>query len=392
MNITDIQNFFTAADRNHNGYLTASELKKAISSQVLDVQSSLKFFLNEKGKIDSGKFNMYADGDKKISLNELKALLTTQDEEDDTVIVDDDALEAKYNNVSTLDAVDTNNDGKISAGEIVKAYKNASDDNTVKELLKQYVTVNDKGKVKANTANIKAQAGGNSYLTFSDLNDGLNKLLAPADDTKDTDNTNNENDNADDNTETANEINLFAAMDTNANGKITAKEILKLYKTTTNADLKEMLENFVSTNNKGKLQVDLSKIRILSGGKKYLTQKDLISADTNGNGIGSAAEVKKVLSKTLEFSVLDINGDGKVKLNEIKKYAKALPDSGFATYIASLASNKEMKRVFKLISNGKNHLDASDLAKFDTNNNGVICAEELAALKQQVNGVAKVTV
>ena len=66
MNIADIQNFFTAADSNHNGYLTAKELKKGIASQSVDVQVKLNFFLQANGKIDNAKFNMYSDGDKKI--------------------------------------------------------------------------------------------------------------------------------------------------------------------------------------------------------------------------------------------------------------------------------------------------------------------------------------
>ncbi len=369
MKVTDIELFFTAADTNHNGKLTQKEMKKAIGSQSTDVQKFLNTFLNEKGKIDKSKFNLVAQGDGNITKEELLGLLTTTDEDDNIELVDDETLDTRLKNTTSLSAIDTNSDGKFTQKEILKAYNKAVTENNkeLQTMLEPYITTNKKGKKVVDSSFFKMLSNGTSYLKAEDFYK------------YETDESEIKN---------AEYKDSFTALDTSGDGKITAKEILKLYNNAaTSTETKALLENFITKNAKGKASVDMKKIKVLSDGKKYLTLNDLKKIKTEDKATFSPEELKSYYDAKGEYLELDTNGNGQVTLSELKKTAKKTNQYAFANYINSLVSSKEQKRVFKLLSGGKSYLTNNDVMKYDTNGDGTFSADEIKAMNKSIGGI-----
>ena len=272
---------------------------------------------------------------------------------------------------SFFETIDRNKNGKISTSEIKKAYKNAAEGSALKQMLSSFVEVNEKGNVKLNKANFRAVSGGDNAITRSDfmkLDSGDNENI-----TKEEVNT------------FLNSSSLFMQIDKNSNGKISTSEIKKAYKEAEEgSELKEILSNFVTTDEKGKVKVNNANFKALTNGKSGISADDFSKLKSCCDEEISATSIEAYMNSTSEFQTLDKNSDGKLKLSEMQKYAKENNESLLADLFNEITDKKEQKQIFNVISNGQKYITANDFRRIDTDNDGIISEEEINEILELV--------
>ena len=402
MNVNEITALFNTIDANNNGQISGKEMKAALKTLSDEEKNNLSFLIDADGKLNKSAFRMLSDGDRKICKNDLLNYLTTTDEDDNIEELTAEQQESRNNILNILSKADKKKDGKITKGELKKAYKKAvkNNDNETLEYLENFMTTNSKGKKVVDKTTFKYAATSaivkhnksrgklalKNYLGVMGTNISVSskhcKRAATFNDFIKFDNDGDYN-LSETEKEALNESkNFFYTIDRKQDGCISKKDIIKTYKNAAeDSDTKELLSSLVTVTSNNKIKINKENFRTLAQGKKYIDSTDIlnIKSDTCDTSL-TANEVNTYLEEAQEFMDMDSNDNGKLTLKEIKKTAKNTNASNLANYLTSLGSSKEMKKAFKQISNGKKYITAQDIKPYDKDNDGFLSEDEIKTI------------
>lgn len=402
MQVNEITALFDTIDTNGDGQISSKEMKKSLKSLSEEQKSNISFLVGADGKLNKSAFRMLADGDKKISKNDLLDYLTTTDEEDNVVELTDEQQESRNNILDILSSADRKKDGKITKGELKKAYKKAvkNSDTEAVEYLENFMTTNSKGKkvvdkstfkyiatsVIVNHTKSRGKLALKNYLgiygTKISVSTKHSTRAATFNDFTKLDNDGDYNLSESEKTFLNEYENFFYTIDSKQDGRISKKDIIKAYKNAPEgSETKEMLSSLVTVSSDNKVKINKENFRTLAQGKKYLNSTDMLSIKSDNCETSlTADEVELYLDDAQGFMSLDTNDDGKLTLKELKKAAKNGSDSSLVDYFASIDSSKEKKKIFKQLSNGEKYISFEDIKSYDTDYDGFLSDDEVEAM------------